>query len=99
MATPELKTFTSDFMNVADPGQRELKKVWRTWIELSAKKGSYVTELRKADFEKDGEVEEVMRNYLMEIPPNHKKSVEMWRAEGILTSQREASSLTRSERT
>lgn len=95
MATPELKVLTSDFMNVADPGQSsELKKVWRTWIEFSAKKGSCVTEMRRAAFENDGEVEEVMRNYLMAIPPNHKKSVEMWRAEGIFTSQREASSLT-----
>lgn len=49
MATPELKVLTSDFMNVADPGQSsELKKVWRTWIEFSAKKGSCVTEMRRA---------------------------------------------------
>ena len=34
-----------------------------------------MTVMRKAAFEKDGGVEEVMRNYLMEIPPNHKKSV------------------------
>lgn len=100
MATPELKTLTSDFMNVADPGQfSELKKVWRTWIELSAKKGSCVTEMRKAAFDKNEEVEGVMKNYLIAIPQNHKKSVEMWRAEGIFTSQCEASSLTRENMT
>ena len=61
---------------VADPDQfSELKRVWRTWIELSVKEGRWVTEMRKAAFEKDREIEEVMQNYLMAIPPNHRKSV------------------------
>ena len=78
VATSDLKTLTSDFMNVADLDQSsELKRVWRTWIELSVTEGRWVTEMRKAAFEKDREIEEVMRNYLMAIPPNHRKSVEL----------------------
>ena len=100
VATSDLKTLTSDFMNVADLDQfSELKRVWRTWIELSVTEGRWVTEMRKAAFEKDREIEEVMRNYLMAIPSNHKESVEMWRAEGIFPSQCEASSLTRENMT
>ena len=100
VATHDLKTLTSDVMNVADPGHlSDLKKVWRTWIELSTKKGRWMTEMRKAAFAEDGAVEEVMHNYLRAIPPNHRESVELWRAEGIFTSQCEASSLTRENMT
>ena len=100
VATSDLKTLTSDFMNVADPDQfSELKRVWRTWIELSVKEGRWVTEMRKAAFEEDGELGEVMRNYLMAIPPNHRESVELWHADGIFSSQCEASSLTRENMT
>ena len=96
----DLETLTSDFMNVADPGQfSELKRVWRTWIELSAKKGHWVTEMRKTAFKEDPGVEDVMQNYLMAISPNHSKSVELWHAEGIFPSQCEASSLTRENMT
>lgn len=99
-ATRDLETLTSNFMNVDDPDQfSELKRVWRTWIQLSTKKGRWVTEMRKAAFEADDKVEAVMRNYLMAIPPNHRESVELWRAEGIFTSQCDASSLTRENMT
>ena len=65
VASHDLKTLTSDFMNVAHPGQlSELKRVWRTWIQLSAKKGRWVTEKRKAAFKRDDEVEDVMQKLL-----------------------------------
>ena len=58
-----------------------------------------MTEMRNDAFKRDKEIEVVMRNYLMAIPKNHRESVELWRAEGIFTSQCETSSLTRENMT
>ena len=100
VATCDLETLTSDFMSMADPDQfSELQRVWSTWIQLSTKKGDWVTEMRNDAFKRDNEVKLVMRNYLLAIPPNHRESVELWRAKGIFTSQCEVSSLTQENMT
>ena len=96
VATRDLKTLTSGFIHIASPGQlSELKKVWRTWAQLSTLKRRWVTERREAAFKRDSEVETVMCEYLIAVPQNHKESVGRWRAGGLFGLQCEASILTR----
>ncbi|KAL9975685.1 hypothetical protein ACROYT_G012875 [Oculina patagonica] len=96
VTTRDLKTLAGDLMNIASPGQlSELKRVWRTWAQLSTRKGRWVTERREAAFKRDSDVEIVMREYLMAVSQNHRESVERWRADGLFRLQCKASSLTR----
>ena len=97
MAAGDLSTLTNDFLNVATPDQlRELKRVWQTWVELSTDhRGRWVTERRKAAFQRDSGSKEGIENYLKSLPKHHRESAKLWMENGLFTPKCKASCLTR----
>ena len=59
---------------------QRIAEVWRTWLQLSSRKGGWITEARRKPFQ----ALEGMNLYLEEIPEEHKKSASDWFADGIL---------------
>ena len=62
---------------------QRIAEVWRTWLQLSSRKGDWITEARRKPFQ-NFEALEGMNLYLEEIPEEHKKSASDWFADGIL---------------
>ena len=57
--------------------------VWRTWLQLSSRKGDWITQARRKRFQNFEDLQG-MNLYLEEIPKEHKKSASDWFADGIL---------------
>ena len=78
----------------------DLKRVWQTWVQLSTLKGPWVTEKRKAAFERDSKFKDAMEYYSNSIPKHHKESAKLWMENGLFTSKyTKASQLTRENMT
>lgn len=92
----DVSTLTNEFMNMVAPDQLcELKRVWKTWLQLSTRRGRWVTERRKAAFQRDRESKVGIENYLNSIPQRHRDSAILWMEDGLFTSQCETSCLTK----
>ena len=81
-----LEELTRGAMKVEQTQLQKLIKVWRTWLDLSSRKGDWITEGRRRMFEDDPRSEEGIDFYLKEIPKEHKDSASDWMENGILLS-------------
>ncbi|KAJ7337097.1 hypothetical protein OS493_009949 [Desmophyllum pertusum] len=90
-----LEELTRGTMKIEQDQLHKLAQVWRTWLDLSSRKGNWITEARRRKFESDPGSKDGIDLYLKEIPKEHKKSASDWFANGILLPKESRKGLTR----
>ncbi len=88
---PSLEELTKGTMKIEQDHLHKLVQVWRTWLDLSSRKGNWITEARRVRFASYPGSKEGIDFYLEQIPKEHKKSVSDWFANGILLPKGSAS--------
>ncbi|KAL9964389.1 hypothetical protein ACROYT_G028021 [Oculina patagonica] len=86
-----LEELTKGKMQIEQEHLHKLVQVWRTWLDLSSRKGNWITEARRGRFKNDQSSKEGIDLYLEQIPKEHKKSASDWFANGILLPKGSAS--------
>ena len=81
---PTLEELTGGAMKMNQRQFQRIVEVWRTWLQLSSRKGDWITEARRRQFD-NRFAKEGMDFYLKEIPREHKKSATEWFSNGILS--------------
>ncbi|KAJ7337101.1 hypothetical protein OS493_009953 [Desmophyllum pertusum] len=89
-----LEELTRGTMKIEQDQLHNLVQVWRTWLDLSSRKGNWITEARRRMFESDPGSKDGIDLYLKEIPKEHKKSASDWFANGILLPKESRKRLT-----
>ena len=80
-----LEELTKGTMKIEQDNFHRLIQVWRTWLDLSSRKGDWITEARRRRFDENpSPMEQGIDLYLQEIPKEHKKSASDWFENGIL---------------
>ncbi|KAJ7388731.1 hypothetical protein OS493_036009 [Desmophyllum pertusum] len=90
-----LEELTKGTMKIEQDQLHKLVQVWRTWLDLSSRKGNWITEARRRKFESDPGSQDGIDFYLKEIPKEHKESSSDWFANGILLPKVSRKGLTR----
>ena len=78
-----LEELTGGAMKMNQVQLEGILEVWRTWLQLSSRKGDWITQARNKRFQNFEDLQG-MNLYLEEIPEEHKKSASDWFADGIL---------------
>ncbi|XP_068713081.1 uncharacterized protein [Montipora foliosa] len=79
-----LEELTGGTMKMDHGHFKRITEVWRTWLQLSSRKGDWITQARHKCFE-NFDAREGMQLYLEEIPEEHRKSASEYFANGILS--------------
>ena len=86
-----LEEMTGGAMKMNEKHFQRISEVWCTWLQLSSRKGGWITQVRRKCFQNFESFRE-MNLYLEEILEEHKQSASVWFADGILlpkTSRKE----------
>ena len=81
----DLKVNTRGLVAVDENHLKELKFVWKTWLDLRVMKTTWIQEQRRQKFESDPGSSLGKMGYYNSIPSEHVKSAKKWMKDGVFS--------------
>ena len=84
----ELRLKTSELLEISNEHLNEMKRVWKTWLELPSLNSEWISKQRTTAFARDLNSHYGRSSYYQCLPPEHVSSAKQWMENGVFAPTR-----------